>query len=101
MSKEVQFDTDLVESQEHMQNLISNLDYLLQLRPYQQRQALKQQTLQSHGINPHTTVQHLKHLRGLKEVIFQNTVKDSFEVGKITGKIQGRFDSKIKECEHF
>jgi len=37
----------------------------------------------------------------LKKVVHANSVQNSFDVGKITGQLQGRFDSKIKECEHF
>lgn len=37
----------------------------------------------------------------LKKTIHLHTVRDSFGVGKVTGQLQGRFDSRIKECEHF
>ena len=38
--------------------------------------------------------------RVLKRV-YQPSVKDKDAMGKITAFLQGRFDSKIKECEHF
>ena len=62
---------------------------------------MKMPTQFDHDIAKNENRMDVKSMLIMSMAVNKAFIKDNLLIGEVSGGLQGRFDSKIKECEHF